>query len=157
MCKKLNNKLGLKLHLYSYNINRSDSTRIIILDVDFPMMIPSAILIITYHFQSIRTTILAKCSSKTSLNLLKDYVADFIRTDVELFSLFKTKRPSPLINSTLEGIEKLPIGPTVEPKLGYIFKMKDYRETIFQCKTKESFSYLTSLNFHFNVCQATSF
>ena len=110
--------------LYRHHISRNKEATITITDANFPSINPNDILTITPHFQNLQTSQLIIGAYSASINLLKDYVVEFCRFDIELTHLFGTQKVLVKITCELPEAQILAAGPIEEPELGYVYLKK---------------------------------
>ena len=111
---------------YSYDIRRRDETTTTISEADFPLMNPADMLIIGRHLDRLRETNLNMGPAYIAVcGFLRDYLCEFGRTDVELYTFFKdTPQPAGKPNNSKE-IQDLPFGVVSTPELGFIYHTRN--------------------------------
>lgn len=83
------------------------------------------VLTTAYHFiHKISNGVLVDRSFTATKKILKDYIIEFRRIEFEFHYVFKTVRTHQSPNTSLEGIEAMPIGSTNDLELGYVYRLK---------------------------------
>ncbi|KAL4590684.1 hypothetical protein LXL04_003625 [Taraxacum kok-saghyz] len=86
-----------KAEFYSYDIRRTDNTTTTISEADFPLMNPAGILALSRHLDRLRDTNVRMGPPYIDVSaFMKDYLCEFGRLDVELYSLYKDT-PEPVM------------------------------------------------------------
>ncbi|KAL4555060.1 hypothetical protein LXL04_037671 [Taraxacum kok-saghyz] len=118
-----------KAEFYSYDIRRRDETTTTISEADFPLMNPADMLIICRHLDRLRETHLNMGPAYIAVSgFLRDYLCEFGRTDVELYTFYKdTPQPAGKPNNSKE-IQDLPFGVVSTPELGFIYHTRKSTE-----------------------------
>ncbi|KAL4581323.1 hypothetical protein LXL04_017535 [Taraxacum kok-saghyz] len=118
-----------KAEFYSYDIQRRDETTTTISKADFPLMNPADMLIISRHLERLRDTNLNMGPAYIAVSaFLRDYMCEFGRTDVELYTFYKdTPQPAGKPNNSKE-IQDLPFGVVSTPELGFIYHTRNSTE-----------------------------
>ncbi|CAH1440287.1 unnamed protein product [Lactuca virosa] len=115
---------------------RADNTKTTISKVDFEVMNHVGVLTIAKHFINRQSkSVLTDSAFTTANQLLKDYIDEFTRIDVELHYLFKIGVIHESPNTSLEGIEDMHFGPTSDFEFGYVLSAKwIVQEEIFEIR-----------------------
>lgn len=87
---KILRKFGQDCILYYYYAFRNSQVKIKILDIDFPYINPNDILVIAAHLKERQTSQFSTRAYNSALNYLKDFVAEFGRSNIDFSHLFKT-------------------------------------------------------------------
>ncbi|KAL4559822.1 hypothetical protein LXL04_031968 [Taraxacum kok-saghyz] len=118
-----------KAEFYSFDIRRRDETTTTISEADFPLMNPADMLIICRHLDRLRDTHLNMGPAYIAVSgFLRDYLCEFGRTDVELYTFYKdTPQPAGKPNNSKE-IQDLPFGVVSTPELGFIYHTRKSTE-----------------------------
>ena len=121
---KVQSKFDLNCMLYKYHISWKKEATITITDANFPSINLNDILITTAHYRSRQNDQLSIRAYSVVINLLKDYVSKFYRSDIEFAHVFRIENMLAKISCELLEAQILSEGPIEEPELGYIYMRK---------------------------------
>ncbi|KAL4579451.1 hypothetical protein LXL04_015599 [Taraxacum kok-saghyz] len=115
-----------KDEFYSYDIRRTDNTTTTISEADFPLMNLADILALARHLDRFQDTNVRMGPPYIDAStFMKDYLCEFGRLDVELYSLYKDT-PEPVTKpNNLKEVQDLPFGVVSTPELGFIYHTRN--------------------------------
>ena len=117
--------------MYIYYISRNKESTITVTNADFSWMNPNDILVIAVHLRDHQTNESSIGAYNSTIIFLKDYIAKFFRSDVEVDHIFGTENQLAKITTELPKALILTEGPIEEPELDYIYLKKKLNQKEF--------------------------